>query len=212
MTIYADLFSNLWILIVLIYVIATIIGGIRRSIKNAGTGQPRLSPAQRYAEAAEEVAAAKRAGAQRRTTAASIAPRTVTTPEWSASLPDQTPGGTSATQAQPVREALVETLTQMLRAQGAKQGEPPAAVSMPSATDVPKTLTPPQPLYRSAAPAQPTDEPILAAPPAAGVAPDLAALIARLSTPSGLAFAIVAATIVGPPPALRTQPQEPGGW
>jgi hypothetical protein len=33
-----------------------------------------------------------------------------------------------------------------------------------------------------------------------------------LHAPGGLAFGILAAAVLGPPTALKTEPQEPGGW
>ncbi|MBV8282351.1 MAG: hypothetical protein JO347_09855 [Candidatus Eremiobacteraeota bacterium] len=35
---------------------------------------------------------------------------------------------------------------------------------------------------------------------------------ASLATPQGLAYAIVAATVIGPPQGLRSEPMQPGGW
>lgn len=40
----------------------------------------------------------------------------------------------------------------------------------------------------------------------------LQGLPAALHAPGGLAFAVLSATIVGPCTALKTAPQEPGGW
>lgn len=43
-------------------------------------------------------------------------------------------------------------------------------------------------------------------------APSRGALLADLFGPRGLAFAIVASTIIGPCAGLKREPQEPGGW
>ena len=212
----ADLFGNLWILIIVIYLIATVIAGIRRSAA-------RLSRSSREAATTIELAAAKQVRSHVSNAAAALAaPAVAQTPVFAqrtiANISEQAPSA-SAGPNPPVREALVEALTQMLRAQTADQAAPlpstpTPSMMMPSAM-LPRATLPPtlQLSDLSITPTPASGELMHLTPPMhAGVAAELTALIARLNTPSGLAFAIVAAAIVGTPPALRTQPQEPGGW
>ena len=204
----ADLFTNLWILIIVVYVIASFIAGVLRSFRRlkGGDAGTRMTPTQRYAEAQQqEVTAARRQAAS---AGATVARRSMPVPAPPSSQ-SQAPS-TPIRSDQPVRQELVDVLAQML-----KSGQPietlaPVVAPAPASAALPSQLPQRPADFLSAA--QPV-VPILASQPSAsGLAPDVAALVARLATPSGLAFAIVAAAIVGTPQALRTEPQHPGGW
>jgi len=204
-----------WIWIVIaIYFIASAIGAIRRALSEAGrrAAQASGSPAEGRQEtaaarqAAQETAATRAARRVRR--AAPVAPSVIltagqTSARSAAQMLDAPP-----VSVQPAREALAQVLTRMLQAQTEQVGTsaaPPIGVTIPSGMPQRRNLSAPA---LSALP-----EPTRLTPAVASAsAVELSDLTARLGTPAGLAFAVVAAAIVGPPQALRTEPQEPGGW
>jgi len=202
-------FGWIWIVIA-IYFVASAVGAIRRAINEAGrratprSGRPGDDQQGTAAatQAAQEAAAAPR-GARRMRRMPPAPSVILTAGQTAARTADQTLIAPPVSVQAP-REALAQVLARMLQAQSdqAATAAPPMGMMAPSGV-------PPQP-HLSGPPMSALPEPKQLAPAAPTV--DLSDLTSRLGTPAGLAFAVVAATVVGPPQALRTEPQQPGGW
>jgi hypothetical protein len=231
----ADLAGSLWIIIVVVYLIAVFIGAVRRAFR----GAQRLSPSERYAEAKTEVDAAKQAGTQIYQKAAADVAQMKSAAADAASTYGTTPAATSQSAVQPERQVLVDVLAQVLKSQTMGKSVPPGAAS-PGAVSfspgalvriplVPSMLLPGSSLPGVALPGayvpatmeqQGADFSAASMIPASDrsrdtqptLALDLPTLVRRLASPSGLAFAVIASTIIDTPPSLRTQPRDPGGW
>ena len=200
----ADIGGTILFLIIAVVVITNIVRVIRRGLSSLTSreGGTQMAASDRYAEARAEVEAARRQAAVG--AASTVAPVPIppsSAPDYSSRIPQR-----SASPDQPLRQELVDVLAQALRSGARVDAATMAATSAPLPTPPPLQMQFGDQATTAALPSPGLER------SAGGIAPDLAALVSRLGTPSGLAFAIIAAAIVGTPQALRTEPQHPGGW
>jgi hypothetical protein len=199
----ADIGAWFWVIIVVFWIVVSIVQQLRRGASllkkrieydaDKTLQQAEYSPqGQRLARAVQTIARqAQGAPAAAQTIATAAQDAAANVPAQYATTVAESLAALRAPQA---RQAMISDLTSLVRGI-ADQGSA-SATTLAQAADVSAGGTTPLTLFDQSAP------------PAAATP----SRFASLASAQGLAYAIVASTVIGPPQGLRSEPMMPGGW